>query len=100
METPAPEYIPSHLEHTSDLAAVLLEKKKYVEQTTKWALDSIFAQVTHQDTLYMAEIQETTINRDLLEQALAHEPRERYQGKEETLWTDEVDYVVYESSET
>ena len=48
----------------------------------------------------MAEIQETTIDRDLLEQALAHEPRERYQGKEETLWTDEVDYVVYESSES
>jgi hypothetical protein len=97
METTAPEYtLPDH--ETSDLASVLLEKKTSIEQSTKGALDNIFAQVTEQDTLYLAEVQGASVNQQMLEEALAvQDPRERYLGKEHTLWSDEIDYVTYDA---
>lgn len=99
MESIPQDHIPAHLEHTSDLATVLLEKKAYITKTTKWALDSILSQVVAQDTLYAPELPGSRIDHTYLQEALAHDPRERYQGKEETLWADEVDYVLYENTE-
>lgn len=95
----APEYtLPDH--ETSDLASVLLEKKAMVESTTKDALDSVFAQVLQKDTLYSTEVQGAMVDQEHLTKALAVDPINRYKGKEESLWSDEIDYVTYDSLDT